>query len=265
MTADAKFDALLREAQAQQLKGWDFSWLNARTVEEPLPWDYRALALERMSGVSSLLDVGTGGGEFLAALLAEFAKTAPLTAPLPTSIWATEGYPPNVGLARARLEPLGVQVVDVSGETGARLPLADRTFDLVIDRHEGLPAAELARVLRRGGRYLTQQVGGQNCVEINRFLRDPRGYVYAGLTLDGMLADLEGAGLRVLAAREVFPAWTFKDVAGVVFYLQAVPWQVADFSVETYRERLHEIHRLIERDGGWTVHEHRLLIEASLP
>jgi len=261
VTSEIAFDALLREAQAQQLKGWDFAWLNARTVEEPLPWDYRALALERMRGVSSMLDLGTGGGEFFAALLAEFARTAPL----PPVLWATEGYPPNVGLARARLEPLGVQVADVSGETDGHLPLPDRTFDLVIDRHEGVPAAELARVLRRGGRYLTQQVGGQNCVEINQFLGDPQGYMYAGLTLDGMVADLEGAGLRVLAAREVFPAWTFKDVAGVVFYLQAVPWQVVDFTVETYRERLHEIHRLIERDGGWTVREHRLLVEASLP
>lgn len=258
---DPNFEALLAEAQAQRLTGWDFSWLSARTIEEPLPWDYRALALERLRGVTSLLDIGTGGGEFLAALLHEHAAAAPL----PAALWATEGYPPNVPLARARLEPLGVHVVDTSGETGGHLPLPEHAFDLVIDRHEGLPAAELARVLRPGGRYLTQQVGGQNGVEINQFLGDPRGYTYASFTLEGMLREMQAAGLRVITAREVFPAWTFKDVAGVVFYLQAVPWQVTDFSVAAYRDRLYEIHRLIQRDGGWTVHEHRLLVEAELP
>lgn len=261
MNPDPKFDALLQEAQAQQLTGWDFSWLNARTIEEPLPWDYRTLVLDRMRRISSMLDVGTGGGEFLASVLAEFAETAPL----PRSIWATEGYSPNVNLARSRLEPLGVRLVDVSQVTEGTLPLPDQAFDLVIDRHEGIPAAELARLLRSGGRYLTQQVGGQNCVEINHFLRDPQGFVYEDLTLDGMVQDLQRAGLRILTAREVFPAWTFKDVAGVVFFLKAIPWQIADFDVVTYRDRLYEIHRLIERDGGWTVHEHRQLIEAQLP
>jgi hypothetical protein len=36
----------------------------------------------------SLLDMGTGGGELLASM-----------APLP-DVWATEGYPPNVPIAR---------------------------------------------------------------------------------------------------------------------------------------------------------------------
>lgn len=261
MSLDSQFDALLQEGLAQQLTGWDFAWLTARTVEEPLPWEYRALVLERLRGISSLLDVGTGGGEFLASVLAEYAESAVL----PYSIWATEGYPPNVTVARSRLEPLGIRLVDVSDETGGHLPLPDEAFELVIDRHEGIPAAEIARVLRAGGRYLTQQVGGQNCIEINRFLRDPHGPVYENLTLDGMVQPLEQAGLRILTAREAFPAWTFKDVAGVVFYLKAIPWQVSDFDVERYRDRLYEIHRLCQRDGGWTVHEHRLLIEAQLP
>lgn len=249
----ATFEEMLALAQSQSLSGWDFSWLNARTTEEPLPWDYRALVKERMAGAASLLDVGTGGGEFLAGL-----------APHPPLTWATEGYPPNVILARQRLEPLGIQVADTS-QTDGILPFEDETFELVIDRHEGVLPGEVARVLKPGGRYITQQVGGQNAMELNRLLQDEPYFEYANITLRGDVEQLEAAGLSILQAREYMPDWTFYDLAGVVFYLTAVPWQIADFSVERYREKLLALHRQIERDGKLVIKEHRYLIEAVKP
>jgi hypothetical protein len=244
------FDDLIEEALVQHLTGWDFAWLAQRSHDEPLPWDYRALVTSRLPEANSLLDIDTGGGEFLASL-----------APLPPRTWATEGYVPNVPLARARLEPLGVQVVDVS-QSEANLPFDAAQFNLVINRHGGIYAQELAHVLCRGGRYITQQVGGRNCIEINKFLEDTPSFVYQHVTLPGILDELETAGLRILEARECFPRFTFLDVAGVVFYLQAISWQIPDFTVETYRDKLLDIHRRIENEGGWTIHQHRFLIEA---
>jgi len=105
------FEQALQLGLAQNLVGWDFAWLDARTVSETLPWDYRALALERLRPTDhphpqAVLDMETGGGELLSSL-----------GPFPPVAWATEGYPPNVPLARARLQPLGIQVAEVSGET----------------------------------------------------------------------------------------------------------------------------------------------------
>lgn len=248
----AAFDEQIQAALDHRLTGWDFSWLHARTVEEPLPWDYRAIVLERMRGANALLDIGTGGGEFLAGL-----------APLPPHTRATEGYPPNVPLARARLQALGVPVADVSAEADEHLPYDDGEFDLVIDRHAGVNAWALARVLKPGGRYVTQQVGGENCMDINRFLEDKPSYVYQAVSLANDTRKLREAGLEIIDAREAFPAFTFQDVAGVVFYLESIPWQVTDFSVEKYREKLYEIYRHIQQHGGWTVREHRYLIEAA--
>jgi SAM-dependent methyltransferase len=251
------FDDLIQVAQAQELTGWDFSWLNTRTVDEPLPWDYRALVLERLRGEKgrpcplAMLDMETGGGEFFSSL-----------APFPPVAWATEGYPPNIPLARARLEPLGIRVADVS-EDLERLPFANETFDLVINRHGSTPTAEIERVLRPGGRFLTQQVGGQNCIDLNHALQDEVTYEYLDETLDWETTRFRQAGLRVIDAREAFPRWTFKDIAGVVFYLKAIPWQLPGFSVEAYRERLLGIHNQIEQTGGFTVREHRLLLEAT--
>ncbi len=92
------FDHQIQAALSQELAGWDFTWFNQHTKETPLPWDYRSIVLDRMRGIKNLLDIGTGGGEFLSSL-----------APLPENTCATEGYPPKVDVARRRLEPLGVR------------------------------------------------------------------------------------------------------------------------------------------------------------
>jgi hypothetical protein len=52
-----------------------------------------------MRAGTTLLDLDTGGGELLAA-----------SAPLPRRTIATEGWAPNVPVARDRLSPLGVEV-----------------------------------------------------------------------------------------------------------------------------------------------------------
>lgn len=250
------FDELIRLAQTQELTGWDFSWLSARTIEEPLPWDYRALVLERLHQHGqprgqAMLDMDTGGGEFLSGL-----------APFPPITWATEGYAPNITLARARLEPLGIQVADLS-KTSERLPFDDDSFDLIINRHGEFNAGEIRRLLRPGGSFLTQQVGGDNCTDFNRALQDQVEHIYAGWTLERAVEQAHQNGLRVLQASEVFPHWMFKDIAGVVFYLTAIPWQIEGFSVEKFRQGLYRIHQEIEQTGGYTVREHRFLLELT--
>ena len=250
MVMDSTFDQLLDLALAQELTGWDFTWLNARTVEDPLPWDYEAMARSRMEGTQVILDVDTGGGELFSRL-----------GPFPMVTWATEGYPPNVAVARARLTPLGIQVADVS-ELSGLLPFIDDTFDLILNRHGGLYADETERVLHPGGCFFTQQVGGENFMELNRALQQEVSFQYSYCTLDYTVAQLRRAGLQIVQAREIFPHLIFRDIAGVVFYLKAIPWQIADFTVEKYREPLLRIHQAILHDGGFAVREHRMLVEA---
>lgn len=133
---DRRFLEWLRAEEAEPFKGWDFAHLQGRMVEEPLPWDYARIVLEALPAAEALLDMGTGGGEFLSGLR-----------PLPPDTRATEGYAPNVRVARERLEPLGIEVYEV--EDDARLPFADAEFDLVTNRHESYDPTEVCRVLRR--------------------------------------------------------------------------------------------------------------------
>ena len=46
----ATFEQLVTEAQDAPFSGWDFSWLAARSTQEPLPWDYRSEVARRAAG-----------------------------------------------------------------------------------------------------------------------------------------------------------------------------------------------------------------------
>jgi len=243
------FETLVDDAQRQPFSGWDFSYLSGRYLEEKPSWDYRSLVLERMKGVKSMLDLATGGGEFLSSLR-----------PLPKETFATEAYPPNVPIARARLEPLGVKLLEVSSENG--LPFEDGFFELVIDRHESFDAAEVFRILKPGGLFVTQQVGPQNDKEISELFQVKSSYHW---TLEIELAELEDAGFRIVRTKDELHKSAFSDVGALVYFLKAVPWEVPGFSIERNDVQLRSIHALIQADGRFEVTSHRCLIEATRP
>jgi SAM-dependent methyltransferase len=263
MAADDRFQKLVDEAASSPFEGWDFSAVESRNEIEPQPWDYADRVAGLAAGAHAMVDLGTGGGEFLTTLGTRPRLTV-----------ATEGWMPNVAVADRNLRPLGVHVVAVEGapdnaaqrfvDLEGRLPFRTGSLDVVIDRHEAFRATEVARVLRSGGRFLTQQVGSQNEIELNQALGgdvDP----CLSPSLDEYVGQLEGGGLRVLDAQEAFPIKRYLDVGLVVFFLRAVPWQYEGFDPDEHRDALHRIHMAIERDGAFEVHMHRFLLEAEKP
>jgi SAM-dependent methyltransferase len=244
-----KFEQLVAAAGGANFSGWDFSYLEGRWIEDDPTWDYGQKVRDRLASVDTLLDMGTGGGERLAGLQ-----------PLPEHTYATEGWGPNVPVARARLEPLGVRVVEVDTDDG--LPFGDDSFDMVINRHESFVAKEVWRVLKVGGRFVTQQVGGKIHLRLNELLQDQVSYPYADWVLEKAVGQLEACGFEVLEQREEYPKTVFKDIGAIVYLLKAVPWQIPGFSVAVYRDRLWGVHRLIEGKGGLVVHSHLFYVEA---
>lgn len=249
MCAEKSFEDLVQDGLKLAFSGWDFSVIGRRWTWSQPSWDYNSLVRERLPGVSRLLDMDTGGGEFLASL-----------APLPPMTYATEDYPPNILLAQQRLEPLGVRVV--SDFTKEHLPFEDGFFDLVINRHGSFDGHEMYRILRPGGVFLTQQVGGDNNIHLNELLQDEVFFKYSRWTLAECSRKLSQAGLRILQAKEENPQEEFYDIGAVVFYLRVISWQVEDFSVEKYRDKLFAIHELIQREGKLVSAGHRMLVEA---
>lgn len=252
--ASAKsFDQLVSEASRTPFSGWDFSALDGRWRHENPPWDYSALARDRIAHASGLLDLGTGGGEVLSSM-----------APLPRKTFATEGYAPNLEVARRRLTPLGVQVLPIGPDN--RIPLPDGVVDLVLDRHEEFDPGEVHRVLAPGGLFVAQQVGGLNNVELRERFGAEASVPTNDVSSSAALAnEIARAGFVVRRQEEWIGFTEFLDVGAVVYYLKAIPWEVPGFSVSRHRAMLEEIHHGILATGSLRVTSHRLLVIAQRP
>ncbi|OON81376.1 class I SAM-dependent methyltransferase [Streptomyces tsukubensis] len=248
------FDALVAEAEAASVDGWDFSWFEGRATEARPSWGYARSMGERMARATAALDIQTGGGEILAGV-----------AELPKLTVATEGWPPNVAKATELLRPRGVAVV--ADEEEPPLPFADGTFDLVVSRH---PVRtywdEIARVLSPGGRYFSQQVGPSSVFEVVEYFLGPQSeQTRNSRHPDQARAAAEKAGLEIVDLRSERLRIEFFDIGAVVHFLRKVIWMVPGFTVEEYRPRLAELHREIEAEGPFVAHSTRFLIEARKP
>ncbi|HEY0002922.1 MAG TPA: methyltransferase domain-containing protein, partial [Actinoplanes sp.] len=218
------FDALLAEAAAVPLAGWDFSWFAGRATEQRPSWGYADRAADRMTRARAALDVQTGGGEVTAYAA---SKAGPQR---PSLLVATEAWRPNVPVAARTLGPFGGRVV-----AAEEFPFAVGIFDLVTSRHPVQTRwHEIARVLRPGGRFLSQQIGAGTNRELSEAMLGPlpppdRGHP------EQITASAEAAGLEVLEVRAETLRAEFYDVAAVAHFLRKVIWTVPDFTIEKYR------------------------------
>jgi SAM-dependent methyltransferase len=246
------FDTLIQDALSMPFSGWDFSMIADRWRTNPPSWDYLSMARNRMQGIGAMLDQDTGGGELLSTL-----------APFPLHTWASENYLPNIPVAKRRLEPLGVKII--TDYTISSIPLPDTSLDLILNRHGGYNEPTLFRLLKPGGIFLTQQVGGQNNLRLNELLQDKADFMYSYWTKDFIIRQLKDACFKILTVKEEFPLSEFTDIGAVVFCLRIISWQINDFNVDKYRDRLYKIHQEIITKGPLQVHEHRILVEARKP
>jgi SAM-dependent methyltransferase len=243
------FEALLAEAVAVPLTGWDFSWFDGRATEERPSWGYARLVGERMARATAALDVQTGGGEVLA------------TIPRPPELLvATESWPPNVPVAARNLAPLGASVI--AAADAPALPFRGASFDLVVSRH---PVRtwwhEIARVLRPGGTFLSQQIGAGSNRELSEAMLGPLPPAERQAP-ERIAADAEAAGLQVVELRAERLRLEFFDVAAVAHFLLKVVWTVPGFSVDEYRDQLRAVHDRIVAEGRFVSYAKRVLIEA---
>lgn len=127
--------------------------LDLYEVENDLPWDYEKIVREYLANDMQMMDYDTGGGEFLLSLEHPFEKT-----------FATEGYAPNVEICREKLLPLGINFKECNNPNN--IPFEEDSFDIMINRHGGFVPIEIYRLLRKNGVFITEQVGGDNEIQI---------------------------------------------------------------------------------------------------
>ena len=233
------------------IHGWDFSHIDGRyTEQDDLPWDYRAVIEEYLHPEMKILDIDTGGGEFLLSLNHPHENIA-----------AMENYPPNVALCKDVLLPLGIDFRPGDGK--GNLPFDDGRFDMVINRHGDFNAEEICRVLKPGGLFITQQVGAENDRELVELLCGETPIPFPEQYLKLTSRKFENAGFTILRGEEVFRPIRFFDVGALVWFARIIQWEFPDFAVDTHLENLLRAQRKLEELGSIDGTIHRFLLVAQ--
>lgn len=238
---------LWKKEEQATFKGWDFSYLENRWDEEELPWNYEEILKKYLKPEYKLLDMGTGGGEFLLSLKHPYNNTS-----------VTEMWIPNVELCKERLEPLGIQVKQVFNDS--ELPFEDNTFDIIINRHASFDIKEVKRILKPDGIFITQQVGGKNNEVLSKALIKDIARLYEDNTFDNNLKNLRNNLFEILYANEYFPYLRFKDIGAIVYFAKIIKWEFPNFSVENCFDKLCKLNEELNVKGYIESLEHRYIL-----
>jgi len=244
---------LIKQWEAEEnhaFQGWDFSHIDGRWDEPNPPWDYKTVVKSYLKDTDILLDMGTGGGEILLSINHPYENT-----------YATEAYAPNFELCKKVLSPLGITVAQTY--TDDKLPFEDDSFDFIINRHESFDLSEVQRTLKRGGYFITQQVGSKNTCEFMQMLND-NDFVFDRTfhTIEKYADTLSGLGFQIIKTDEAeYPVKVY-DVGALVYMAKIIVWEYPGFSVKTHLDKLFDCQREIEQKGFLEATGHRFLIVA---
>jgi SAM-dependent methyltransferase len=239
-------------------QGWDFSHLDKRWESTELPWDYGTVIKSYLNDTDLLLDMGTGGGEFLLSLNHPHRHT-----------YATEAYEPNYELCKKVLSPLGITVArthtDENFNSDDKIPFEDNFFDFIINRHESFDISEVDRVLKSGGYFITQQVGDGNYREFAQMLNDDFILKVPNHTIDSYCKTLTDLGFQIFKSDEAKYPTRFYDVGALVFYAKVIVWEYPNFSVKTHLDKLFKCQQEVDEKGYLLGMGHRFMIVARRP
>ena len=240
-----------KEEAVAQIHGWDFSHIDGRYKEEvDLPWDYGKVIRKYLKDDMRILDYDTGGGEFLLSLKHPSSNTA-----------ATEGYPPNIELCKEKLLPLGIDFKACDDPT--KIPFGDESFDIIINRHGDFDAKELYRLLKKGGIFITQQVGGDNARELIEMVLPNTEKPFPDLYLEKQEKAFEEVGFDIIEKGEAYRPIAFYDIGAFVWFVHIIEWEFPNFSVDKCFEQLLKMQQMVEESGKVEGTIHRYLIVAK--
>lgn len=237
-------------------RGWDFS--RVRDDRDPVPWEYEGVVRQFLRPDDHVLDIGTGGGERFLALAPFFGSGV-----------GTDFDPEMVRVARENT--LAALTARVSFETMAAESLAfpDGSFDVVLNRHAPVVVGEVARLLRPGGYFVTQQVGGRNTQNLfeafgwgsngaywEAYWRE-RGVPPNSVAHQG--AAFQEAGCAIVAQGEYDVGYRFLDIESFVFWMKSVPLP-EPLDIARHGKRLDSFLARYRTPQGIATNEHRDLL-----
>ena len=132
---------------------------------------------------------------------------------------------------------------------------------MVINRHGEFNPAEIHRVLKPGGLFITQQVGAENDRELVELLCGQTDLPFPEQYLKITEERFSQTGFEILDGRECFRPIRFYDVGALVWFARIIEWEFPGFSVDSCMDRLLQAQRLLDEFGVVEGRIHRFLLK----
>lgn len=197
--------------------GWNFSMVKY-DVDVPSGYNYYKEVTKNITNTTVMLDIGSGSAEKSARYYS-----------LAKRVYLTDVEDEMLKKAKANVEKyykdsprerkaFSFGYVDCNGP----FPYRDGTFDLVVSRHCGANMAEVYRVLKSGGKFLSEDYASDDCKEIKDMFGRGQDYLdeplYKSITLDCINAGF--TSIKLLKFEEIEYYKTEEDLR---FLLENTP------------------------------------------
>ncbi|MDQ0207529.1 class I SAM-dependent methyltransferase [Alkalicoccobacillus murimartini] len=194
-----------------KINGWDFSHLQVST--EGVKWNFYEEVKKRSLQSDVLLDLGTGGGENLLRLAPAFLFLVGID----FSSGMIEKANKNLGES----DHLNIRFSQMNNDD---LQFPHQFFDRISSCHAPFHSMEVAKVLRDGGTFMTQQVSEAD--KLNIKLAFGRGQAYEekdGSLKERYVKELEEAGFSSVQSYEYDSIEYYKRPEDLLFLLKHTP------------------------------------------
>ncbi|URN96256.1 MAG: class I SAM-dependent methyltransferase [Candidatus Pristimantibacillus lignocellulolyticus] len=191
--------------------GWDFSEL--QVTSEGIGWNFYEEVIRRSKGTDVLLDLGTGGGENLLSIASSFRSVVGID--LSSGMMET---------AKSNLDKTNVSNVQFLQMSSEELQFTNDFFDVVTCCHAPFFSNEVAKVLKNGGIFLTQQVSEADKLNLKTaFGRGQEFGVVDGTLKAAYVRELKEAGFNSVESFEYNAVDYYRRPEDLIFLLQHTP------------------------------------------
>ncbi|MDN7245338.1 class I SAM-dependent methyltransferase [Planococcus shenhongbingii] len=191
--------------------GWDFS--SIQCLSEGIGWDFYEEVVKRASVSDILLDIGTGGGEKVLDIASSFSL-----------VIGIDNSKEMVQTARANLVKSSAQNVRFFQQPAEDLQFPNGFFDIASSRHCSFDSSQVAKVLKKGGWFLTQQVSEGDKSNLKQAFG--RGQCFGeqdGTLKENCIKELQTAGFSKVEAYDYNSDEYFRTPEDLIFLLTHTP------------------------------------------
>lgn len=195
--------------------GWDFSKVNYECVQK-IKFDYYEQVKKHIKSKTIMLDVGCGSGE----KASQYYSKAKQIFMIDTESEMLKKAKENI----LKLDSNTQQKFCLKQESGSKkLKFASESLDLVVSRHCGVNMAEVYRVLKNGGYFISQDIDKEDCWELKTMFKRGQSFDMKKSVKEKTLSKILKLGFTKIEVLNFGQTEYYKTKEDLIFLLTHTP------------------------------------------